>query len=138
MRVTRFIREVLFAVAFLILAPSLASAHGGNASRQAWDICREAEVADLCEFTDHHGDLHRGTCRSFDGAKMCVRNRPIVPASAVPVMDRGAPTSGATSRRAAMSRSPARTLAAVAVSILFVFALLLFRTPRRSNHAEIR
>ena len=67
---------------------SAALAHGGNATSVAWDVCTGESVGTRCEFTDHHGDLHRGSCRAFDGQRMCVRNKPIISASDQPAAHR--------------------------------------------------
>lgn len=75
--------SVRLAVTIVILTwATVALAHGGNANQAPWDVCQAMNVGDSCEFTDHHGDLHRGTCRAFDGEKMCLRHQPIVHTSA--------------------------------------------------------
>ena len=70
-------------VAALTTWSSAALGHGGNADPAPWNACLEASIEDRCEFTDHHSNLHRGTCQSFDGRMMCVRNKPIVSAHAL-------------------------------------------------------
>lgn len=80
--------SVRLVVTMVVLTWSTAAlAHGGNADPAPWEVCDAQDVGSSCEFKDHHGDLHRGTCRAFDGVNMCVRHQPIVPASVERAVD---------------------------------------------------
>ena len=66
----------------LVLASSalLSHAHQGSHDDVPIVACKEKKLTNLCEYNNHAGDIYRGTCRSFSGTLMCVRNKPIIKA----------------------------------------------------------
>ena len=51
--------------------------HADAVDRAAWTACETAALTDACEYTDHHGALYRGSCRSMSNTLLCVRTEPI-------------------------------------------------------------
>lgn len=65
----------------LVSLANQAFAHsGGNHNPAPLEACSELSKAAACSYTNHHGDLYKGTCRVFSDALLCVRNEPIVKA----------------------------------------------------------
>lgn len=58
----------------------LGHAHQGSHDDTPIVACKEKKLTNLCEYNNHAGDIYRGTCRSFSGTLMCVRNKPIIKA----------------------------------------------------------
>jgi len=52
-------------------------AHQGHAHPAPWDACHEQVLDDACQWSDAKGAKYIGTCRSMQGALVCVRNQPI-------------------------------------------------------------
>lgn len=59
-----------------------ATAHNGHTSPEPWHACASSELGDACEWDNKAHDRFIGTCRRVSDDLLCVRNKPIVPASA--------------------------------------------------------
>lgn len=71
----------LLGVACILCSPSFA--HEGHGSKEPWDACATTKIHDQCSFSNADGDIYQGTCKKFNDALMCVRNRPIIRAKKV-------------------------------------------------------
>ena len=71
------IHSVIFVLASLALQ---SQAHQGSHSDAPIVACKEKKLTNQCEYSNHDGDIYRGTCRSFSDVLMCVRNKPIIKA----------------------------------------------------------
>lgn len=71
----------MHSVVLIIASLALQSnAHQGSHDDAPITACKEKKLANLCEYSNHAGDMYRGTCRSFSDTLMCVRNKPVIKA----------------------------------------------------------
>ena len=64
-------------LALSILLGGYCVAHEGHGSPQPWVACEQKKKHEACAFSNSRGDIYKGTCKSFSGELMCVRNQPI-------------------------------------------------------------
>lgn len=64
-----------------LLLPATALPHAGHTDRQPWDVCAGQPLGSDCSWIAGDHTLRAGSCREIGGALMCVRTKPIVPAS---------------------------------------------------------
>ena len=65
-----------------VLTSPTADAHKGHTDATPWQVCRDASLGDSCEWSNEAQDRFIGSCREVQDSLLCVRNRPIVPATA--------------------------------------------------------
>jgi hypothetical protein len=75
---------------FLLILSNTPSvnAHQGQTHKAPWQSCEGAQKEDKCSYTNHSGDLYKGSCQLFSEALMCVRNEPIIYANKPSAEDR--------------------------------------------------
>lgn len=61
----------------LICVPQFVLSHSASINKEPWLVCENQTRSDVCEFTDNHQNIYRGTCRVMSEELMCVRNQPI-------------------------------------------------------------
>ena len=61
-----------------LLCTFIVTAHDSNSHTAPWQSCETKKVAQSCEYTNGKNDLYKGTCQTFNNARMCVRNQPII------------------------------------------------------------
>lgn len=64
--------------AILLCVTLAADAHDGHTDRAPWDVCAASDLGAVCAWESAQHELHQGTCRQIGGARMCVRNKPVV------------------------------------------------------------
>ncbi len=69
---------VMALLGWALLPASPLLAHSGHTYPGAWKVCVDKEPAAMCEYTNDHNELFKGTCQPILYKKICVRNQPIV------------------------------------------------------------
>lgn len=67
-------------LASIVLLSVTAYAHNGHIHEAPWHACEAKQLSNACAYKNGEGDLFKGSCQSFSGSLMCVRNQPIIKA----------------------------------------------------------